>query len=234
MAITVRELLVRAFYLTGIFSPQTKPIEHELDEALFSLNELLDANSGDSLLVPFWKKLTFTLTPGVDSYTVGPSGAMITSNKIIDIVSANLIRQNVAYPLTVIESEELYDNSRYLLNQSMPGYIMLQNAASVSTVQFYPSPSLADTVLLIAKFTLSDLKLDDLLTELPDYYLRYLRFALGKELNVIYNTNNWSREKEDFYIDALKTVKRANNVDLSIRLSNTPSMSALERGLSGI
>ena len=220
-AVTARKIIVKAFYLTGEFSPQTKPAEHEVNEALELLNDLLASYSANSLLIPYRRKLVFTLTQGKAVYTFSrEAGADVVSDRIATLSEVSIVRHNVTYPVSLVDSDVFYSSTRYLLTQSIPQYVLLQNTAETSTLEFFPIPDSADTCWIIGKFILDGLELDDRLDEVPPYYNRFLRYALARELCNIYETGNWDQNKESTYRQLESTVISSNDIDISVKLGH--------------
>jgi len=220
MAITAREIIIRAFYVLGKFSPETKPAEYEVQEGLYYLNDLLASFSANALLVPYQKTISFTLTPGKGVYVFSnKDSADVQADKIVSLISASITRGNIAYPINVVAPEQLQTSVRFLEQRSIPQYISLQNSADLSTIELYPLPYDANTCTLVAKFTIDDLEMDDRLDELPPYYFRFLRYALAKELAGVYETANWDANKESIYQELERTVIASNNIDLAVRVN---------------
>ncbi len=216
---TANDIILRAFYLIGEVSPNEVPTAAQAAEGLYSFNDLLDSFSAVGVMIPFIKKLNFTMTVGKDEYTISNiagQNADIDFERIVELDYVNIIRENISYPCRVIKRSELLNNTRLVNLKTRPGFVILIRSDLDSTLKFYPVPAFPYEVNVRAKFMLDHVELFDRLDEVPPYYYRFMRYALARELLNIYPSANWSPQAEKDYEIMLKNVTAAADIDMAI------------------
>lgn len=90
---TAQEMITDALVLINEIGKGQTPNTEELQHGLEVLQNLLDAWSVDRLSLYTVKRVRFTLVPGQQNYTIGPTGADFTNERPVLIQTATIILQ---------------------------------------------------------------------------------------------------------------------------------------------
>lgn len=214
--ITVNDLIIRAFSTIGIYAPYKIVDGQDTLTALYHLNELLDYYQFNGLYIPFFSEIFFTMTVGKDEYVISQQvGADVTNNPIIELNYVNISYIDVLYPVDILSYDQVDRNVRNPEVYARPDKVILQRNVDTSKVIFYQKPDFPYECRLRCKTYLSNVALQDHLTEIPGYYHRFLRYALARELKDIYKSENWDQVEEAKYQTILKEIKDAADFPLS-------------------
>jgi hypothetical protein len=85
-----------------------------------------------------------------------------------------------------------------------------------TNLTFYPVPDLAYVCTVRGKFMLNRLSLFEVIQEVPPYFYKFLRYALGRELRSYYPSSSWDQIKEDEYQAMLKHIKASTEINILI------------------
>ena len=188
-SITARTLVHGAMRLLGALAPGESATASETSDALFTLNQLIDAWGAERVLVPSTTRTTYSLTGGTASYTIGPGG---TWNQAWPnwIAKAGLIytASSVSYefPLEPLTLDRYAGISYKSVQAPFPTSFYYDHAYSngLGTVTLWPVPSGTQTVsiALYTSATLSQFASLDTAYAFAPGYARALRYNLAKEL----------------------------------------------------
>jgi len=218
---TANDIIVKAFYLIGEFSPDETPSGSQITEGLYYLNDLFDHFSSLGIFIPFIRELVFNMVDGQDEYTISNViPADIEAERIVELDYVNIIRDSISYPVRIVKRSDVLNNTRLFDLKSRPGYVMLMKDDLLTKLKFYPVPSFQYECHVRAKFMLDHVELYDNLDEVPPYYFRFLRYALARELKDVYPSANWSPTAEAAYQEMKENLKVANDVDMAIWTDN--------------
>jgi hypothetical protein len=143
--ITVLDIIKRALRLLGITATNETPDAQETADALFVLNEMMDAWQTEKLMLYAMKNEIFNITGGIGDYTIGPGADWDTARPlkietcfVRDAVSGNLVDYNV----------ELIPNDKYeeirlkILATTYPTFARyLPGPFPNGTLSFWPVPN---------------------------------------------------------------------------------------------
>ncbi len=85
------DIIVDALVACGELGRGQTPNTEELQHGLDVLNNLLDSWSTERLSLHKVKRVRFTLIPGQQDYTIGPTGADYTNERPVLIQTAQII-----------------------------------------------------------------------------------------------------------------------------------------------
>ncbi len=219
---TVNDIIVNAFYLAGINSPDEVPSGQDIHEGQYLLTSLLDHYTSSGIYLPFIKELEFTMTPNKDTYSISdvvPADIVNRPLASLDFVNIQL-STDISYPVNIIERVQLFKDLRIKNLSTRPAYVILERAEQSTSLKFYPLPDQAYECTVRGKFFIEPLELNDRLDEVPFYYHRFLRYALARELSSVYSTSTWKPIQEKEYSEMLKTIASANDIELGVRPSS--------------
>lgn len=221
MTRTVNRLIEQAFRKAGLFSQDRMIKGYKITEALDMLNDILDENSADTTYVAFYEILQFPMVPGQRIYTIGRNlGNDVDHNRLVELKHVALIASGARYPVRVVDDYDYYAVIYYESAQGRPASVFYQNDIAQTTLTFVAKPDIAYTCELKCKSILSGLSLNTDITNVPPYYLQYLKYALAKELALEYLPSNWTAFHEKRYQKLEDHLRTMADVDFSLRLSN--------------
>jgi hypothetical protein len=190
--ITAQDIVKKALQKIGVIADEETASASQLRDGFEALNYMLDSWAGRSLLTTAQIQESFTLTANKGTYTIGATGADVTSSKPIEIISAYVQDSNsVAYPVTVVPND-LYDS---YYDQLITGEVtrpqalfydpgVTQQTVQTGTIKLYPYPDNASTYTLFInseKAFTEFATLTDTVT-FPPVYIRAIIYNLACEL----------------------------------------------------
>ncbi len=185
---TVREFVEDSYKLISASSPTVPLHGSDLSFGIKRLNALLRSYAATGLMLTISKTESVAITANQKNVVTGPSSVSptpdITTGKIVDIENAWLELDGVDYPLINISRPEFNSAWKYEPLEGLPRFIVWNPTITTVELRLYPAPSQAYTFFVRGKFQLGSLNSNDDLSILPDYYERYLNFALAKDLAV--------------------------------------------------
>lgn len=208
---TAFALIESAMRVVGIISSGAgeTPTADEANDALDSLNDLLESMSLENLFVWGTVDQTFTTVIGQASRTIGPTGQFVATARPIRISGAYCTVQGVDFPIDIIGMAQYNDTCL----KSQPGQIIEQllyvNDFPNGIVTLWPTPSAAiPLVLSIDRVMTSVPTLATALTY-PPGYLNFMKHALGMMLAPDYGVTP-SQTVADIARGTRAALKRAN------------------------
>lgn len=151
MTLTVSNLIKDAMGLIGALRIDEDPDTSEYSTALRTLNIMLGGWATRRLLLRSQNTLTIPLVVGQAGYTVGSSGADITSGKVIKVTGGRIKDStDMEYNLDQIDKSQYDTFQDKNISQSRPTYVAndpgaAQQSAQKSTIYFYPTPDTSYT-----------------------------------------------------------------------------------------
>lgn len=175
MAYPVRELISRAWYLSGIVSRKFQTVSGEQsDDGLYLLNALLDIKSALQRLIPYYKEYQFDAVVGQQEYFVP---------NLIMLESATFNNGVVRYPMQPQSRKDYFGSARADDITSLPFSYHVERCKDGSNMFMYFLPDQTYPIKVWGKFSLEEVGLDDDLEDTFDkYYIEYLRYALANYL----------------------------------------------------
>lgn len=215
------DIVLKALYMLGEFSPQQPAPGYAIDEGISLLNDLLKTYMSEGSLIPYWTDIEFPLVAGQAIYTVKSDGTGdVQANKIQSLGYVNLVdfgfTNPTSYPIEIIGFNKLLDVEYSTNSQARPTKIVLQNKNEYSILQFYYVPDKSYTCKIKAKTQLDDLQYQDVINELPVEYQRFLRYALARELVAFYQTASWTATLEKEYTKMYSKLKNSSDRNLTV------------------
>lgn len=212
--ITAVDLIRRSMYLINAVAAGETPDDADLNDALLTLNEMIDSLNLQTLAVYGSPNENWTLTPGQASYDWGlTAGATnFTSDRPAYVVNATCVRSGISTPVRVITQDEYDDIGLKSLSQPIVEQILYVNSFPLGKITCYPVPSEAVVLNLDTKRLLAGpLTLQSQII-MPPGYLRMFRYNLGVDLWPEYtNTTTDIASIKQIAKESLGKVKNSNN-----------------------
>lgn len=183
--ITARELIRRSLILIGVLGQGENPTSAEADDALQTLNEIVDKWNVEALMITSNVKIKFPLT-GAKSYTIGEGGDIDTLRPPSGVLGAYYeMPGGISIPLQII-TESQYENIVLKdLNVQIPNIIFYNNSHPLAELFVYPISDVGSVVLSVSDQFLLFPTLDTVI-DLPSGYIKALRYNLATELSTEY------------------------------------------------
>lgn len=181
---TARDLIKNSLRLIGSISTGETLSADEAVDGLLALNNLVDSWSNEKLIINQFVREEFTLTSGTQSYTLGATGALVTSRPI-KIESASLEIQGASpyeVPMEIIDFDEWSRISDRSIQSSIPTKLYVEGSFPNSTIHLWPVPASANKVVLYSRKPIASFALVDDNVSLPPGYLRALTYNLAIEI----------------------------------------------------
>lgn len=201
---TYADLISGALRLVGVIGDGETPSTDQTANALFTLNEMLDAWNSDGLMIyttSFYEKMLTT----AQSYTVGPSGDFNIPVRPSEINGA-WIRQNASaanpidLPVSILTATEWGDIRSKYVASAIPRFVYMDGNWPTANIYVWPVPNGTDTKLILSLNTPLSATVATTDTEtLPPSYRQAIRFNLACLLAAEYGREASPSTKEVAY-----------------------------------
>lgn len=149
--------------------------------------------------------------------TSSPSVAYIKEGRLANLDSAWLVLSGVTYPLIYQSRDEFLAAWKYEPLQGLPRFIILYPDTDLVRAQIYPAPSQFYEFFARGKFQLPSISANDDMSSLPQYYIRFLLFAVARDVALMSGrAEAWTPILEERYREAKDVMESASEVNLSI------------------
>lgn len=209
---TARDLITGSLRIIGAISTGEAPSAAELQDAISVLNDMLDSWSTNSLAVNARVPESFTLVPGQQSFTMGPTGNFDTSRPLeIEQAAIQVIDTSptVEIPLHILTHQEWADELVKAVTSTIPTKLHLRGTSPLETLEFWPIPSAANKVILYSRKPLASVSNGNTVFTLPPGYPEAIRYNLAKRLAGEYG-KAMSEIDLDIARESFANVKRQN------------------------
>jgi len=214
---TAQTIINGALRLLQVASTDVVLTNDEANDALESLNQMIDGWSNESLMLYHVTREQFTCIPANNPHTIGPTGDFATSVPM-NIEAATVTVGGVDYPILPIDYDDYAVIKLKTLQNVYPEYFYLDKSSPVlANLYMYPVPSTASTISLYSRKPLTSFaSLTDNLT-LPPGYERALKYALAVELAPEYQVSA-GQDVIALAIAAKASLKRTNKRPLTLQI----------------
>lgn len=183
---TVRDVISGAFRLLGVLAAGENPQADETQDALASLNDMIEAWKIERLMVFAILSQRFNLVAGKKSYTLGPGGDFAAERPVrIDQVSLIYTvdsPQPLTLPIDIINLDQYQALVTPDVTSTIPLQVYPNEDYPLRTLSFYPVPSLNLPIDLFTWKLIDGFADVNQTISLPPGYARALRFNLALEL----------------------------------------------------
>lgn len=235
----VKEFVQDSYQLISANSPTTPLHGNDMSKGVQFMNELLQAYSATGLMLTIARQITFSLPIGQEEITFGAADYLPTPDvplgRLANCQNAWLLLDGVTYPLILENRNVFYQSYKYDPQVGLPRFAIITNETDLTRMRFYPAASQVYEVNIYGKFQLSILTENDDMSSLPEYYKRYLRFALAKDLALYKGrTQAWSPLLQEAYMDAKKDMESVSSVNLNIETEQESYLNGSWRVRAGV
>lgn len=240
MAQTVKGFVQDSYQIISASSPTVPLHGDDMLKGVQFLNELLNGYSATGLMITIAKHITFTLPIAQEEVTFGsplyvPTPDVTTDGRLANLQNAWLLLDNVTYPLIQENRNTFFNSYKFDPQLGLPRFVIVTNETDLTRVRFYPAASQVYEVNIYGKFQLPDLTENDTMALLPTYYVRYLRFALAKDLAVYKGRMQaWNQRLEDMLTQAYNDMMSVSSVNLNIETEQESYLNGSWRVRAGV
>ncbi len=238
---TVKSFLRQCYQLISASNPNVPLQGTDESDGLILMNQLLNSYSGTGLMLTIPKEVTFNIFPptapylvtfGSPNYTPTPD---VAQGRLANLQSAWLVLDGVSYPLINESRNEFLYAYKFSPLQGLPRYIIVYPQTNLTTIQLYPAPSQFFEVHVYGKFELPDFGINDDMSGLPDYYRRFFRFAVAKELSFMKGRSTaWTPNLEAEYMNLKKDMESTSTFNLDLQVDRDSKLNGKWRVEAGI
>ena len=189
---TANSIINRAFRLLGVNGAGETPTSAEASDALVSMNAMLEQWSIDGLMTYSNKLESFALTQGTGEYSIGPTGAFVTTRP--SAIKKAFIRDgSTDYGIELISNNLYLDVKQKTSRANHPIYLYYNPTVGNGNIYLYPVPNKTGLYLYLS--TAEPFSAFTGLTttvSLPPAYEKALAYSLAIEIAPEYGINNLS------------------------------------------
>lgn len=208
---TALALIESAMRVVGIISSGAgeTPTADEANDALDSLNDLLESMSLENLFVWGQSDQTFATVAGQASRTIGPTGQFVSTARPVRISGAYCTVQGVDYPIEIIGQAEYNDIPLKTQQQQIIERLLYVNDIPNGIITMWPTPSAVVSLVLSIDRVMTQVPTLATVLTYPPGYLNYMKHALGIMLSPDYGITP-SQAVLDIARGSRASIKRAN------------------------
>jgi hypothetical protein len=209
MAVTARELITKAYYLSQVVARELQTVSgSQITDGLYLLNALLDVKASDLHLIPYFQEYEFSTVQGTEAYSV-------PNLVYVDTMTFNI--GDVRYSLIDQSRKEYFASPRIDNVESIPYAYRIERELDGSSVYLYFVPAAVYVVKIWGKFGFTNVTLDtDLSLVYDKFYIEYLRFALGEYICIDYGST-FPELAQMKYRQIVKKLMMISPADLTIQ-----------------
>lgn len=240
MSQTVKGFVQDSYQLISASSPTVPLHGNDMSKGIQFLNELMDSYSSTGLMTTIAQHITFTLPIAQQEITFGsptfiPTPDVTIAGRLSNLQNAWLELDNVTYPLIDESRNTFFASYKFDPQLGLPRFVIITNEVDLTRMRFYPAASQVYTVNVYGKFQLANVDENSLMSGLPSYYIRYLRFALAKDLSFYKaRTEAWTEKLENEYRESKKDMESVSSVNLNIETEQESYLNGSWRVRAGV
>jgi len=232
MAVVASDLIASSLRLIGAIAAGETPTAAEANDALQTLNEMLDAWALSNLMVYRNENDAVTLVPGQQSYTIGAGGDFNLARPV-SIEQAYVNYQGVDFTLRpILTTDEWNRIALKSQQQPIPTHLYYVGAFPLGVVNLWPVPSQALTLTLSMNMQFAQLTSAAQSLSYPPGYQKLLRYALAVELAPEFGVAP-SPIVMATLAEAMASVKQANRQQPVMRFDDAIAPGGSGAGLPG-
>lgn len=178
---TVADRIGRALRLLSEIESGEDPTDDELADGLVALNGMLDSWRNDNLLAYAKQQETVTLSASDSSYTLGPSGDLVTTRPVA-VLEAWIRDNGIDYPVTIINEADYAAISDKTTQSNWPDTLLFRPTFPNATVIVYPVPDATRSLILVTQVVVGQYTATTDTVTLPPGWEAAIDFNLAIEL----------------------------------------------------
>lgn len=236
---TTKQFVQDSYQLVSASSPTVPLYGNDMEKGIQFLNELLLDYSSSGLLLTVAKEVVTTIAIGQSEVTFGDPSFVptpdITSGRLANLENAWLLLEGVTYPL-IDESRNVFLGSyKFDPQLGLPRFCIIYNETDLTRMRLYPGASQVYELHVYGKFQLGLFTENTNMATLPQYFQRFLKWALAREIAFYKGRSKaWSPKLQEMYDEAKKNMVSASAMNLVIDSANESYLNGSWRLRAGI
>lgn len=159
----------------------------------------------------------------------------LREGRLANLDSAWLVLEGVTYPLIDESRNNFLGAWKYEPLSGLPRFIIVFPETEGTRIQLYPKPSQQYDFYVRGKFQLVELDSNDDMNLVPQYYQRYLLFAVAKDIAMYKGrAEAWTPKLEEMYQAAMDNMVNTSEVNLTIGGDRASMLNGAWRVRAGI
>ena len=191
--VTRDDIIKAALRSLGVIATGETPQNEDYTNCAFALNLILKTLAADGYLLWCYVNVTVPLTSGTASYTLGPSGATVTTNRPIRLASAFLRDPDSNDVEVEVLSKSDYNMMTPKTQAGIPSSVYYDPTLDKGTLYVWPVINETGYNLIVTV----QRQVEDIVTgtsstqnfDLPQEWFQPLRWMLAKEIGPEYAVN---------------------------------------------
>ena len=208
---TVQQVLNRSHRLIGVLASGESLDTTETADALADLNSMLDSWMNDKLMTYSLQNITVQLVANTSSYTIGASGATVTSTAPVSIESAFVRKSNLDYPITLIDQNQYNSIVAKASTSDIPEYLYFNGTSPNATITLYPVPTQVNNLYLTVQTPYAPFAAATDTFSMPNGYEDAVVYNLAIRRWAEYPAIQLNQVVMKLATDSLAAIKRVNN-----------------------
>jgi hypothetical protein len=206
---TAANIIERAMRLIHQLPAGGTPTSSEYADGLIALNAMVDSWRNESLMCYAMREESLTLSSGVSSYSIGPSGTLNTTRPVA-IENAYILDNGISYPVALITPDQYEAIETKTLQADWPEVAWYQPTMPTGTLFVNPVPNSTRTMKLLTRTPLTSFSATSDTVSLPPGWERALAANLALELAPEFETRP-SAEVTNMAMSAKAGIRQANS-----------------------
>jgi hypothetical protein len=227
MAIYVNDLILNALKTVRLYT-EFQPVQPKyVTDSLNLLNELISTLNQDDVSIPYQSNLTFFLEGGKSNYRIAPTGIVDVIHQPFSAVNyIDLYWNQIQYPIAIINDLNELNIFKNTNIQAIPSSARVHQVIAEDTnnratdIIFTNPPDIDYECRIRGKALLVKAELETDITGLPEYYSRFFRLWIAREITQYYPTNGWTPELSQELMLAENFIRSSADLDLWVRTDN--------------
>lgn len=224
MSIYVNDLILQSLKTVRLATLFQGPRPEYVTDALSLLREITSTFNASGIMIPYQTDLTFDLVADQKTYRIGVSGDVdVVHQPFVEVNYITIHWQGIQYPITIINDLNELSVFKATNIQTLPDAARVHQVIAsdtnelVTEIIFFNAPSQVYECRIRGKATLVKPDLQDDITGLPDFYKRFLRLWVAKEISRYYPTNGLTAQDEQDLLAAENLIRATSDLDLWVR-----------------
>lgn len=207
---TAGDQINRALRLLGVLAEGETASADTSNDALTSLNQMIDSWNTERLSVFRTQDQVFTWPSSQSTRTLGPSGNFVGDRPVQVLDSTYFIYNGVSYNVKIVNEDQYNDIAVKTITSTFPQILWVNMAYPDITMKVYPVPTAPTEWHFISIKELTQPALLDTELYFPPGYLRAFTYNLACEIAPEYGVDP-ARQIQRIAMTSKRNLKRINN-----------------------
>lgn len=206
---TAGAIVTSALRKIGAYSPGDQISPESMSDGIRSLNVMIKAWQAQNLIIPYSSTVSFSATGNKGTYTIGLSGADITTSRPLVVNKAwfRYVGGAVDYDLDVRGARD-YDNIAMKSLANIPSILFYNPTVGKGTINIYPIPGTDCTVFMDCILPLDICCAQNTVLSLTDEFVEAVEYNLACRLSPEYSSQPVNPDIKEIAILSLRAAKQ--------------------------